>query len=461
MKNYYEVLGLSPEASQAEIKKAYFKLVRKHSPEKDPEAFQEIREAYEYLKDHPEDEEPVFPVPKDPLAAMMLKHITKLQKTDDPETYRKACEEAVYNFPEELQFQFQLGIAQRRAGNTGKAVKTFENLVKKEPDNKWFQRELAKSYQERGYTRKAIPAFEKAMEMGCRDTDFILCASIAYQDVYKYKMAQALLQDLLNTKQKWNRDEMPELMDVVSGMLSLSQKTGRRTSECIRLFKDTLKQYSLYLNDYPEFVIAASMLLMLMEIPDDAKQDVKEIVQILTDNFHSEAVLEALPHIQSGLLISRLSDDSRLGDTLKEAAQAYLTMDENDEVYTYTILDLKLCMLKEREELIPQLEILEQDYPEVYEKFGSFADRLRSDKPLDHLKDSMQRQYAALDRYSEGGKYFELYPEERIRSSGRVVYQDEENRPYINPHKKVGRNDPCPCGSGKKYKHCCMGKEKS
>ena len=24
---------------------------------------------------------------------------------------------------------------------------------------------------------------------------------------------------------------------------------------------------------------------------------------------------------------------------------------------------------------------------------------------------------------------------------------------------KAGRNDPCPCGSGKKYKHCCWGKE--
>ena len=21
---------------------------------------------------------------------------------------------------------------------------------------------------------------------------------------------------------------------------------------------------------------------------------------------------------------------------------------------------------------------------------------------------------------------------------------------------KPGRNDPCPCGSGKKYKHCCL-----
>src|SRR5437764_926556 len=25
---------------------------------------------------------------------------------------------------------------------------------------------------------------------------------------------------------------------------------------------------------------------------------------------------------------------------------------------------------------------------------------------------------------------------------------------------KAGRNDPCPCGSGKKYKKCCLGKER-
>ncbi|MCD4714205.1 MAG: SEC-C domain-containing protein, partial [Clostridiales bacterium] len=24
---------------------------------------------------------------------------------------------------------------------------------------------------------------------------------------------------------------------------------------------------------------------------------------------------------------------------------------------------------------------------------------------------------------------------------------------------KIGRNDPCPCGSGKKYKKCCIDKE--
>ncbi|NGX57885.1 MAG: hypothetical protein K940chlam3_00784 [Chlamydiae bacterium] len=26
---------------------------------------------------------------------------------------------------------------------------------------------------------------------------------------------------------------------------------------------------------------------------------------------------------------------------------------------------------------------------------------------------------------------------------------------------KIGRNDPCPCGSGKKYKSCCWKKEQS
>jgi uncharacterized protein len=28
--------------------------------------------------------------------------------------------------------------------------------------------------------------------------------------------------------------------------------------------------------------------------------------------------------------------------------------------------------------------------------------------------------------------------------------------PFGRPEKKTGRNDPCPCGSGKKYKKCCL-----
>jgi hypothetical protein len=33
--------------------------------------------------------------------------------------------------------------------------------------------------------------------------------------------------------------------------------------------------------------------------------------------------------------------------------------------------------------------------------------------------------------------------------------------PVRNPLRHVGRNDPCPCGSGRKYKKCCLGKDGS
>jgi SEC-C motif-containing protein len=31
-------------------------------------------------------------------------------------------------------------------------------------------------------------------------------------------------------------------------------------------------------------------------------------------------------------------------------------------------------------------------------------------------------------------------------------------RTVVRTGPKTGRNDPCPCGSGKKYKHCCINK---
>lgn len=35
------------------------------------------------------------------------------------------------------------------------------------------------------------------------------------------------------------------------------------------------------------------------------------------------------------------------------------------------------------------------------------------------------------------------------------LFYDEVSEPYVRENPKVGRNDPCPCGSGKKYKKCC------
>ena len=39
---------------------------------------------------------------------------------------------------------------------------------------------------------------------------------------------------------------------------------------------------------------------------------------------------------------------------------------------------------------------------------------------------------------------------------GGVPFLEGPRQPVINPHRHVGRNDPCPCGSGKKFKKCCL-----
>ena len=41
---------------------------------------------------------------------------------------------------------------------------------------------------------------------------------------------------------------------------------------------------------------------------------------------------------------------------------------------------------------------------------------------------------------------------ENSRAGDGYVYET----PCVNPLRGVGRNDPCPCGSGKKYKRCCL-----
>jgi Predicted metal-binding protein related to the C-terminal domain of SecA len=43
-----------------------------------------------------------------------------------------------------------------------------------------------------------------------------------------------------------------------------------------------------------------------------------------------------------------------------------------------------------------------------------------------------------------------LTPERR-----KELYKEQKKSGTIVKEKKVGRNDPCPCGSGKKYKKCC------
>ena len=68
---------------------------------------------------------------------------------------------------------------------------------------------------------------------------------------------------------------------------------------------------------------------------------------------------------------------------------------------------------------------------------------------LESLYDHMVE--AGADWLYELPEWDELLTPERRKE----LYREQKKSGTIVKERKVGRNEPCPCGSGKKYKYCC------
>lgn len=63
------------------------------------------------------------------------------------------------------------------------------------------------------------------------------------------------------------------------------------------------------------------------------------------------------------------------------------------------------------------------------------------------------------DEQSEQERWWEQSAQDRQQQEARGTQASKgghyEGSTFVRDEPKVGRNDPCPCGSGRKYKHCC------
>jgi hypothetical protein len=62
----------------------------------------------------------------------------------------------------------------------------------------------------------------------------------------------------------------------------------------------------------------------------------------------------------------------------------------------------------------------------------------------------------SIDELSGWYCFTEQYNEDQERWRQQAEVEPILSQPYENPFKGIGRNDPCPCGSGKKFKRCCL-----
>lgn len=144
----YHVLELSPQASPEEIKRSYYRLVRKYSPEKDPERFKSIREAYETLSD---------PKGRDNYDALQ-KHGEQVSKLfDEAEAkmsdgeWSKAIlllKQIILLFPGGEAARNRLRICYIRAKEWDNAIKVYRKLTKDNPETPlyWFNYGYTKDF---------------------------------------------------------------------------------------------------------------------------------------------------------------------------------------------------------------------------------------------------------------------------------------------------------------------------
>ena len=94
-----------------------------------------------------------------------------------------------------------------------------------------------------------------------------------------------------------------------------------------------------------------------------------------------------------------------------------------------------------------QRDPLHEYKKEGYDMFGSLMNRLSDDvcEKLFKVQPVSETDMARLERRRN---------EEQRRITMSRGEEEEKKKPVRRQEKKVGRNDPCPCGSGKKYKKC-------
>ena len=128
-----------------------------------------------------------------------------------------------------------------------------------------------------------------------------------------------------------------------------------------------------------------------------------------------------------------------------------LSMEEFQDRYSMT--DCRLCIIQEREQVLESEEYIADKYPEFYGKVKPFLDKIRTQRDMESVRYRLLQDYRKLIESNEDGYYLQWFPEQREAVFGKSVVSSEET--YVRAGKKISRNDPCPCGSGKKYKFCC------
>lgn len=201
-----------------------------------------------------------------------------------------------------------------------------------------------------------------------------------------------------------------------------------------------------------------------------AIQDFRPLFKSFLEHIRNRNYITEQPFLRtlesgfSALEIQRIHDDRRISAMLeaflafsieaRRAEQRGIIVDNPEIMARLAVYEWYLC--RYAPEHPDELEYIRTAFPYNYRAIEGFLAEVKQDvqeaakKRLKHLEPYYQGKSMDEIRVSMEEAYQRALLDEKEPS---YVYDGAETYKRIQP--KVGRNDPCPCGSGKKYKKCC------
>jgi tetratricopeptide (TPR) repeat protein len=126
--DYFSLLHVGEEASEAEIKAAFMRAVRKHPPHKDPEKYKKLRQAYECLSSEPDRKAYIKNINSGGEISKLQGQIDRSFVAEEWGSAESQCKRLLVLDPENDSCRNQLALAQWRGGNWSKSFATYEKL---------------------------------------------------------------------------------------------------------------------------------------------------------------------------------------------------------------------------------------------------------------------------------------------------------------------------------------------
>ena len=299
------------------------------------------------------------------------------------------------------------------------------------------------------------------------------------------------------TKSLLSRAGMQEGEAIESKLLSRQIEKAQRKVESHNFdIRKNLLEYDDVSNDQRKVVYhQRNELMNADEVSESIKTIREEVVEITVDRFIQEDIHEEnwdpqglMSTLEKEFLLPLkipqwIKDDPTLNaETIRERCieKIQLASEEKEEAVGSNLMRMveKEIMLKQLDlhwkEHLAAMDYLrqgiglrgyaqknpKQEYKrEAFIMFGEMLDQVKHDtiSMLSRIRIQSEQDIARMEEQRRAEQSMEFnHPEniDSINSDKQDSLDKKGSLPFVRKDKKIGRNDPCPCNSGKKFKQC-------